>query len=241
MNEELGVDRIADHRDSFNGLQVEGPSEIHSVALAVDACLFTIREAATMGAQLLLVHHGLFWARHAPVTGVYYRRLSSLIRSNLALYSVHAPLDVHPVLGNNVGLIAAIGATVGGTFPDEKGQVLGAWADLGIPRAELVARLAATLRAEPRLLAMGPATVGRIGVVTGSAAFAFEAAQAAGCDTFVTGEGPHKIFFEAEERGMNAILGGHYATERYGLLALGERLRRDFDLETLFIEHGTGL
>jgi dinuclear metal center YbgI/SA1388 family protein len=241
LDEELGSDRIVDYRDAHNGLQVEGAQEVRSVALAVDASLATIRDAATLGANLLVVHHGLFWGGHVPVTGMYYRRLSSLIRSNLALYSSHVPLDVHPVLGNDVGLIASIDAKPGGTFPDDRGQVLGFWADMGIPRSELVTRLTESLRAEPRVLAKGPQIVGRIGVVTGSAAFALEAAIKVGCDTFLTGEGPHHLYFEAEERNVNVVLGGHYATERFGLLALGERLRRDLNLETFFLEHPTGL
>jgi dinuclear metal center YbgI/SA1388 family protein len=241
LDDYLAIRDIADYPDAYNGLQVEGRERVERVALAVDACAATIEGAAAAHADLLLVHHGLFWGAKAPITGPRYRRLAGLIRNGIALYSCHLPLDAHPEVGNNHVLARALGLQIGGCFGEPGGAPFGVWAEAEVTRDELVRRLAETLGTEPRTIAAGPTALRRIAVVSGGAGDWVGLARDAGCDTLVTGEGPHHTFFAAEELGVNLIYAGHYATETVGVRALGEHLRAQFGLETRFLDHPTGL
>ncbi len=241
LDEYLALAEVPDFPDAFNGLQVEGRAEVQRVAVAVDACQATIDQAVMREADMLLVHHGLFWGQHAPVTGAYYRRLSALIKNDLSLYSCHLPLDAHPEVGNNHVLARQLGLTVGGMFAEREGASLGVWADTQLPLSELVRRVEETLNVQPLVIPTGPATARRIGIITGGAASYIGEAARIGCDTFLTGEGAHHTYFEAEEQGINLIYAGHYATETVGVRALAAHLERQFGLETLFLHHPTGL
>jgi len=241
LDDYLAVREVPDYPNAFNGLQVEGRTEVRRVALAVDACLFTIRAAIDGNADLMLVHHGLLWGDRAPVTGRYYERLALLIKNDLAVYASHLPLDAHPEVGNNHVLARKLGLRAGGMCGEHEGALIGVWADATIPLADLADRVAEAVGARPRLIATGPATTRRVGIVSGGAGTWIDQVQAAGCDTFITGEGPHHTYFEAEERGINVLYAGHYATETVGIRALGEHLAQQFGLETFFIDHPTGL
>jgi dinuclear metal center YbgI/SA1388 family protein len=241
LDDYLCHDSVPDYRDAFNGLQVEGRSEVKRIAIAVDACSATIEQAIFGGADMMLVHHGLFWGAKAPVTGAYYRRLAALIKSDLSLYSTHIPLDAHPEVGNNHVLARQLGLTVGGMFGEHEGVPIGVWAETEVPREELVSRIKAQLGIDPLVIATGPETVRKVGIITGGAGSMIKDAQQAGCDTFITGEGQHHTYFEAEERGLNVIYAGHYATETVGVKALAKHLDQRFGLESFFIDHPTGL
>lgn len=232
---------IADHRGACNGLQVEGRAEVRRVAAAVDACAATITAAADGGADMLLVHHGLFWGTTAPVTGLYYQRLRTLLRAEIALYSSHLPLDVHAEVGNNPVLARRLGLEVGGAFAEAEGAAIGVWCDAVIGRDELVRRVERELPTRVRLIATGPAEARRVGIVTGGGGPYIGSAAAAGCDTLLTGEGAHHTYFDAEERGVNVLYAGHYATETVGVQALADHLRERLGLDTWFIDHPTGL
>lgn len=240
LDDYLAIQEVHDYPDACNGLQVEGPERVERVALAVDACAATIAMAVEQRADLLLVHHGAFWGWKPPITGPAYRRLAALIRGNLALYACHLPLDMHPEVGNNPVLARALGLTVGGSFGDDHAPI-GVWADTRIAREELVRRLAGALGVTPRVIPTGPEDLRRVAVVTGGAGDWVARARGAGCDTLVTGEGPHHTYFDAEELGVNLIYAGHYATETVGVRALGDHLRAQFGLETVFLDHPTGL
>lgn len=238
----LRIGEISDYPGAWNGLQVESRSPVERVAVAVDACLETIRRAAGSGAQLLLVHHGLFWSEALPVTGRSYRRLRELFAADLALYSVHLPLDVHPEVGNNVLLAQALGLLVEGRFGRQEGvEGLGVWAACDLSREELAGRLGGACGSEVRTIPGGPSHVRRVGVVTGAATSLLPQAHAEGLDTLVTGEGPHHSFHDAEELGINLLFGGHYATEIFGVRALADRLAEEFGVETEFVDYPTGL
>jgi dinuclear metal center YbgI/SA1388 family protein len=211
------------------------------VACAVDAAQATIEAAIAWRADLLLVHHGLFWGGNLTVTGARYRRLKALLDADLAVYSAHLPLDVHPQVGNNPLLLRALGAEPLGSFASYKGTPVGVWADVDWERAELAERAAALLETPVRVIAGGPERVRRLGVITGSGADELAAAAAAGVDTLLTGEARHHNFFDAEEGGINLLLGGHYATETFGVRALGAHLAERFGLEWTFLPHPTGL
>lgn len=228
-------------KNSIDKNRADGRREIRRVALAVDACLATITQAVEAEADLLIVHHGLFWGAKAPVTGMLYRRLALLITNDLPLYSCHTPLDAHPEVGNNAVLTRLLGLQPSGLWGEMEGVPLGVYADTDLPRTALVAKIRTVLHVEPHLIATGPEQVRRLGVVTGAAGTWVARAKARGIDTLLTGEGPHHTYFDAEELGLNLIYAGHYATETVGLQALATHLTNQFGLETVFIEHPTGL
>lgn len=242
LDEYLDVSGIPDYPGAWNGLQVDCRSPIECVCLATDACQATIDAAAGRGAQLLLVHHGLFWGEPLPITGRTYRRLKGLLDADMALYSAHLPLDVHPDVGNNVLLARALGLATEGRFGrwgDLEG--LGVWAATDLPLREFVARVEKTCGQVPRLIQGGPEHVRRVGVATGAAGSLIEQAHGEGLDTFVTGEGNHHTYHEATEMGLNVIYAGHYATETAGVQALGAVLADRYGLECQFLDHPTGL
>ena len=232
---------IEDYAGAHNGLQVQNSGSVEHVAVAVDAAQATIDAAAAAGADLLVVHHGLFWDANPRITDRRYNRLRRLLDADIAVYSAHLPLDVHPVLGNNARLAAEIGVEVDGTFGSYRGAAVGVHGPLRMRREALVARLDDILGRPVRLIAGGPEFTERVGVVTGGGAGMIAAAREAGVDTFVTGEGAHHTYFDAEEGGINLLLGGHYATETWGVKALGAHLEREFGLPWTFIHHPTGL
>ena len=234
-------DEVADPPEALNGLQVANAGEVTRLAAAVDLCEATIRMAAEAGADGLLVHHGLLWGGLRPLVGPAYRRVAELIRRNIALYAAHLPLDRHPDVGNNAGLARLLGVTLRGEFGSYRGAPIGVWGELIASRDDLSRALTATLHATPRLLPFGPEQVRRVGIVTGAGGSLIPQAAAAGLDTFITGEGPHWTFFDAEELGINVFYAGHYATETVGVKALAEHVSRKYSIPWVFLDHPTGL
>jgi len=241
LDECLDVAGFEDYAGAVNGLQLERRGPVTRLAAAVDACQFTIDAAADQGADLLLVHHGLFWGGQGPFTGPLYRRLSAALAANLGVYSSHLPLDAHPDLGNGIGLVRALGLEPAAPFGEHRGQHLGFLVECEVDRGAWAARLEAAVGRPVRVLPTGPDRVRRVALVTGSAATFLEEARAAGCDTLVTGEARHSTYLEAEEAGLNVCLAGHYATECFGVKALAAHLADRFDLAWAFIDHDTGL
>ena len=165
----LRTEHIKDYDGAANGLQVENSGRVTRIAAAVDASLATVKLAMAARADLLVVHHGLFWSATHPWTGKRRELLGLLIKHDLAVYSSHLPLDAHPRLGNNARLCAALGLKKLRPFFFEKGQSLGFQAVTNISRAELARRLGKITGRAPIVLPGGPATCRRIGVVTGGA------------------------------------------------------------------------
>jgi len=237
----LRTSEVPDAPNALNGLQLANGGTISRVTAAVDLCDATVRMAAQQGADLLLVHHGLFWGGLQRLTGRAYRRVAGLIRHNIALYSAHLPLDVHPEVGNNAVLAHRLGVARRGEFGEEYGMRIGVWGEVDIPRAVLAQRLGEVVGGHPRLMAFGPERVRRVGIVTGAAGSMIGQAAAQGLDTYITGEGAHHTFFDAEELGLNVFYAGHYATETFGVKSLAERLCTEFDLPWTFLDHPTDL
>ncbi len=238
----LRIREVPDYPTALNGLQVDSRrTEVRRIAVAVDASARTIEAAVREEAELLIVHHGLFWDGNQPVTGRRYRRLRTLLEADLPVYAAHLPLDVHPEVGNNAVLARELGLEVRGTFGEYRGWPLGVWGETDLRREALCARLDALLGGRVKLVPGGPERVRKVGVVTGGAAGELPAAVKAGLDAFVTGEGAHHNFFDAEEGGINLLLGGHYATETWGVRALAAHLESRFGLAWTFIDHPTGL
>jgi dinuclear metal center YbgI/SA1388 family protein len=241
LDDYLAVREIPDYREAYNGLQVEGSRDIRRIAAAVDACQATIEAAIADHADLLLVHHGLFWGSKAPVTGTYYRRLARLIKNDLALYACHLPLDAHPEVGNNHVLARMLGLTVSGTWGEFERTPLAVWAETETPREELAAKVETALSVSPLVIACGPPVARRVGILTGGGGSYIVQAKRSGLDTLITGEGAHHTYFDAEEQGLNVFYAGHYATETVGVRALGAHLQERFGLEYVFLDHPTGL
>lgn len=232
---------IGDYAGAANGLQVENSGIVTRIAAAVDASLATVKLAIKAQADLLIVHHGLFWSAAHPWTGKKYELLRALLENNIAVYSSHLPLDAHPKLGNNVQLAAALGFKRWRPFFESHGQPIGLETVANLSRDELTTRLAKATGAKPRLIPGGPKFCRRIGIVTGGAGGELSIAAAAGVDTFITGEGPHWTYALAEELGLNVLYGGHYATETFGVKALAAHLSQKFRVPWTFLDHPTGL
>jgi dinuclear metal center YbgI/SA1388 family protein len=232
---------IADWSGAMNGLQLENDGALRKIGAAVDATLPVIEKAVAVGVDLLVVHHGLFWAGVQSIRGPLHRKLKVAMDANLAIYSSHLPLDLHPTFGNNVLLASKLGISEMEPFFPEKGQLIGMRGRLDIRRDQLTILLAEVLGTAPHLAPGGPEHVRNVGIVTGGAGAEVARAASLGVDTFITGEGPHHSFGMAEELGVNLFYGGHYATETFGVKALAAHLSERFALPWQFIDHPSGL
>ncbi len=238
----LDVDNVPDFPGAANGLQVQNGGTVERLVACTDACQATIDAAAERAADLMLVHHGLFWGDGLqPLTGRSYRRVRRLLEHDIALYSAHLPLDAHPEVGNNIELARGIDLQVVDRFGEYMDHRIGFRGELEIDRAGLAQRLRDLLGRDPFVIPSGPERVQRVGVVTGGAASLISQARDAGLDTFITGEGQHYTYFDAEEWGVNVFYAGHYATETLGVKALARHLQEKFSLTWEFVDHPTGL
>lgn len=243
LDERLRIDAYADLDASANGLQV-GPdeSEIDHVALAVDAAVATVEEAAALDADLLLVHHGLSWGGFERVTGRDYERIAPLIEHDIALYAAHLPLDGHQRLGNAAGLAALLDLDDRESFGTLGTEHIGQRGRLSEPTSieELTERLASLENERVQTLPFGPEPIEHVAIVTGSGVDWLDEARDVGADALITGEGKQQAYHEARESGLTVFLAGHYATETFGVRALSPVLE-DWGIETTFISHPTGL
>ncbi|MGA3283899.1 MAG: Nif3-like dinuclear metal center hexameric protein [Verrucomicrobiota bacterium] len=237
----LRAKEIQDNARAVNGLQMENRGAVTRIAVTVDASLATVKLAIAARADLMIVHHGLFWSARQPWTGKNHELLRLLVENNLAVYSSHLPLDFHPRLGNNALLCAALGLKNPRPFLLMGGQHYGLQSRTPLSRSVLAARLHRATGERPLVIQGGPEACRRIGVITGGAGEFLKNAAEEGVDTFVTGEGPHWTYTLAEELGVNVLYGGHYATETFGVKALAARLSRKFKLPWEFLDHPTGL
>jgi dinuclear metal center YbgI/SA1388 family protein len=240
-DEFLEVSQIEDYPGAVNGLQLENRGIVSKIGAAVDVSSRTIEMAIAEEVDLLIVHHGLFWGGVSSVTGPAYRRLSTAIEADLAIYSVHLPLDFHPKIGNNVLLAAALELLPVSPFWFVKGRAQGCVSTLSLDLGELISRAQRVLGRKIWYCAGGPSRTNRIAIVTGGAGAHITEVAAEGVDTFLTGEGPHHTFVLAEELGINLLYGGHYATETFGVKALATRLGESFDLPWVFLDHPSDL
>jgi dinuclear metal center YbgI/SA1388 family protein len=223
-----------------NGLQVPGRDDIQTVVTGVSANADLFTRAREEGADLVVVHHGLFWAGPPrALDAASKRRLQLLFDADLALAAYHLPLDGHLEVGNNALLAAALGAGEVEPFGAHKRATLGVRArfgDGGIAASELVARVRAATDREPLAFTDGPDPVQTIAIVSGAGADYLDDAIAEGLDAFVTGEPAERSMARAREAGVHFLAAGHYATETFGVRALGERLAQRFGVRHVFVD-----
>lgn len=239
LDKTLSVDSIPDAPRALNGLQLENGGTVSHIAVAVDGSEEAIHAALDMGADLLILHHGIFWQPMQPVTGIAYRKLKAAMDGNLAIYAAHLPLDVHPVYGNNVLLAKSCGIRPGsGKGLDYHGVSLGAQGEFPGTCKELEQTLESVLGAPVQTFwADSPeAPAGNVFICSGGAGDDLVQAAALGCRTYVTGEGSHWNIPMAHELGINLVFGGHYFTETFGVKALGMLLKDVYGLDYTFIE-----
>ncbi len=233
--------RLKDFTDSsHNGLQVANRrGRVTRVCCGVDASLPFFEQAAAQEADLLICHHGLSWGDSlARLTGLAFRQVSFLIDHGMALYGCHLPLDAHPTLGNNARICRALGLTKRRPFGDYHGQFIGFSGCLPHPlrRDAFAALLRRKLAPRLQVMPFGPAVIRSVGVVSGGAADLVDQAATAGLDAYVSGEATLQGFNLAQQHGVNAFFAGHYATERFGVEAVGAWLVRRFKLPGGFVD-----
>lgn len=243
----LHIEAFSAHDPSQNGIQVENTApcskSITKIAVAVDACAETIQQAVQLHADLLFVHHGLFWKQTPLVTGMHYRRIALLLQHDLALYACHIPLDAHNSVGNNYGLAGMLGLQQLEPFGIWKGMAVGV---KGVfPQALSLDALAERLFPHGdtplAVLPFGPNTIKTAAIISGSGGSELLQAVEAGVDVFITGEIGHENYHTAREHGIHVIAGGHYYTETIGVSLIAKKITQELGIETVFIDVPTGL
>ena len=244
LRDVLRIDEFANLDASWNGVQIQcSGKEIRKVAVAVDAALETVERAARWGADVLFVHHGLFWGSAQRITGIHYERVRAFLGADTALYAVHLPLDAHGELGNNVQMARTLKLREVEPFGDYKGARIGFAGTL--PRemtSEEVAReLFGTTDDLLGLLPFGPERNRTVGIISGGAPRDVVQAIDAGLDLFITGDASHTVYHNCLEAGINVMFGGHYRTETWGVRAVARHLEANLEVETMFVDIPTGL
>ncbi len=231
---------------SHNGIQVARRNpEVRKMAFAVDACREAFQRAAQWGADVLFTHHGILWDGDRPIRldGLLYDRVRFLMEKDLALYAVHLPLDMHPEVGNNIGIARQLGL--------ENIEPFAACRDLKIgfkgvfpspmPLEQVIRKLTGADATATRSFPFGPDLVRSVGIAAGAAPRACREAIEEGLDLFITGEPAHEIYYDCLESRIHAIFAGHYWTETFGVRFLCAKLAQETGVETLFIDLPTGV
>jgi len=240
LDETLEATRFRDYAP--NGLQVEGAAEVERVVTGVSASAELIGRAVEVGADLIVVHHGLIWGGGlSQIAGPMRQRLKLLLGNDVSLAAYHLPLDKHARLGNNAGLADALELHDRTAFGDVRGVALGVAGTFAVPlsKADAIARICGTVcnGAPPRFVfPYGPDAIRKVGLCSGAASDLLEAAAQAGCDLYLTGELAERAADLAKELGITLVAAGHVATEVFGPMRLADELRARFPgLDARFI------
>lgn len=232
---------------SLNGIQIENAEpnskQIKKIAFAVDACQESAEEAVKQGADVLFVHHGLFWGDCKRITGSHYKRVSEFIKHDLALCAYHIPLDANNPYGNNYGLASKLNLTNLQPFGLWRGMTLGVYGTLPSPLSitELADKLARKGHPVKSILDFGKKEISTVGIISGGASSDVADAVASGLDAYITGEFEHEDYHFAKEMKINVIGGGHYETETVGVNLVKEKVEKELGVETTFIDLPTDL
>jgi dinuclear metal center YbgI/SA1388 family protein len=246
-DELLNTAGTPDYPGALNGLQLENRSQLTGIAAAVDFSTRAIRGAIEASANLLLVHHGMFWNGFSQIRGQSYQRLRLLVDNDIAVYSSHLPLDRHATLGNNVLLAKELGLIHTGAFAEYSGIFVGLSGESNIETLVLAQKAEKFARSYSGVMHLTSIPeqrrTRRWGMCSGAGASSDTLKEAAkkDIDTLIVGEGPHHTAVQAEEMGIAIIYAGHYATETLGVQALANHLGGKYGLPSTFINTPTGL
>ena len=247
LDDLLDVVSVPDYPNALNGLQLANDGSVNRIAAAVDFSSRTIAAAVQADANLLIVHHGMFWGGLQPINGTYFERLRTLISRNVAVYSSHLPLDRHALYGNNALLAAELGLEPAAEFARFKTISIGVCGKGDIKTTELAERADAFARKHGGAVRTTPITALRrtrawaICTGAGASTETLNEARERGIDTLIVGEGPHHTAVDADEIGIAVIYAGHYATETLGVRALAAHVSDRFGVPWTFLEAPTGL
>lgn len=247
LDTELRSAEVPDYDAAFNGLQLANGGEVTRVAAAVDYSANTVAGALREKADLLIVHHGMFWRGSHPIVGVAFDRLHDAIGGGLAIYASHIPLDLHPAWGNNVLLAKELALKPDSVFGQFRGVEIGVSGTSDLVTETIVERARAFSAQFETALVATPFPPGhrtrRWAIITGAGANSstLAEARARGVDTLIVGEGTHHTAVEAMELGLVVLYGGHYATETLGVRALALHLASRFGVSSVFVNVPTGL
>ena len=244
----LRTAEVPDYPPALNGLQLENRTgSVSRVAVAVDYSLRAAESAVAAGADLLVVHHGMFWGGVRAIRGPHFRGLATLVEHGVAVYASHLPLDLHPQLGNNALLARELGLEPTGGFARFQAVDVGVRGPCDVATGDLAARARTLAERHGGSVVVTPHDPARrtrsFGICTGAGASSDSIREALqlGIDTLVVGEGPHHTGVEAADAGLVIIYAGHYATETLGVRALGAHLEATFELPWSFLDLPTGL
>lgn len=245
------------HKEEFNGdpslngiqIQKEDPyKKINKIAFAVDACEATAKKAAELGADVLFVHHGIFWnGSTLKITDSHYKRVSAFIKNDLALIAYHLPLDANLEVGNNAGIAKKIGIKNTELFGTWRGMTIGLKGELPVSLSiDELAKLAMRENKSPNsILSFGKKEIKTVGIISGGGSHDVAQAVSENLDAYITGEFEHSDYHFAEEMGINVISGGHYETETFGVNLVQKKIEKEIaqkeGIETIFIDLPTGL
>lgn len=211
-----------------NGLQVEGRSDIQKIVTSVTASKAAIDFAVSKGADMLLVHHGMFWkSEPQTITGWKKARIATLLQHEINMVGYHLPLDGHAELGNNACLAKDFGWTLESCCGEQNLLNIGR-ANEPQTLGELSAEIEAKFGRKPLVVGDKNQIIKRIAWCSGGAQGFFQTAIDAGVDAYLTGEASEAQYHLANETGTAFISAGHHATERGGIRALGDALAAEF-------------
>jgi dinuclear metal center YbgI/SA1388 family protein len=221
-----------------NGLQVEGRDKINKIITGVSASVELFKRAIKENAHAIIVHHGIIWDFERPLyAGAYKERIGLLLKNNLNLYAFHLPLDVHPRLGNNIKLAELLGIKNCQPFGEHKGQYIGLHGMINpVNKEKFFVKIENILRRKPLIFPYGPEKIKSIAIITGGAQKYIKEAVTKNIDAYITGEVSEHIMHYTKEEKIHFISGGHYATEKFGIIALSEHLAKKFKIKVKFID-----
>lgn len=244
LSELLAIGNYAGADMSLNGLQVgDSDSEIRKVAFAVDASLATIEEAVKQGADVLFVHHGLFWGRPIAITGRHYARVKTLLDNNMALFACHLPLDAHAEYGNNAQMALKLGLQDVEPFAFFRGVSVGCKGSFSEPldADQIIARLGVRTNDTNYAINCKDRKFRNVGIVSGEGAGDVFQAMDDNLDLLITGESRYTVVNDCLESGIGMLCLGHYETETFGVKAIKELVEKEYGLSTCFVDIPLGL
>jgi dinuclear metal center YbgI/SA1388 family protein len=247
LDDLLDTNAVPDYPNALNGLQLANDGQVTRIAAAVDFSLRTVVAAADTKANLLIVHHGMFWSGLGPIRDTAFMRLRTLITHDIAVYASHLPLDRHALYGNNALLATELDLEPSGEFAYFRTISIGVSGNSDIATTDLASRVAVFARSHGGSIRTTPIASNRrtrkwaICSGAGASGETLSEARDRGIDTLIVGEGPHHSAVDAEESGITVIYAGHYATETPGVRALAAHVSDRFGVPWTFIEAPTGL